>query len=125
MPSLYIEAITAGDCAVLRMAGEMDVYTSPKLRQQVADLAENGTIHVIADLRGIEFLDSTGLGALVGSLKRLRVRQGSLMVVTSGGRILRLFQITGLTRAFALYRSVLDAISTDQDWLVELGRQLR
>jgi len=38
------------------------------------------------------------------------------MVVTSGGRILRLFQITGLTRAFALYRSVLDAISTDQDW---------
>jgi anti-sigma B factor antagonist len=116
MPSLYIEAITAGDCAVLRMAGEMDVYTSPKLRQQVADLAENGTIHVIADLRGIEFLDSTGLGALVGSLKRLRVRQGSLMVVTSGGRILRLFQITGLTRAFALYRSVLDAISADQDW---------
>jgi anti-sigma B factor antagonist len=116
MPSLYIEAITAGDCAVLRMAGEMDVYTSPKLRQQVAALAENGTIHVIADLRGIEFLDSTGLGALVGSLKRLRVRQGSLMVVTSGGRILRLFQITGLTRAFALYRSVLDAISADQDW---------
>jgi anti-sigma B factor antagonist len=116
MPSLYIEAITAGDCAVLRMAGEMDVYTSPKLRQQVADLAENGTIHVIADLRSIEFLDSTGLGALVGSLKRLRVRQGSLMVVTSGGRILRLFQITGLTRAFALYRSVLDAISADQDW---------
>jgi anti-sigma B factor antagonist len=116
MPSLHIKAITAGDCAVLQMAGEMDVYTSPKLRQQVADLAENGTIHVIADLRGIDFLDSTGLGALVGSLKRLRVRQGSLMVVTSGGRILRLFQITGLTRAFALYRSVLDAISADQDW---------
>jgi anti-sigma B factor antagonist len=116
MPSLHIEAITAGDCAVLRMAGEMDVYTSPKLRQQVADLAENGTIHVIADLRGIDFLDSCGLGALVGSLKRLRVRQGSLMVVTSGGRILRLFQITGLTRAFALYRSVLDAISADLDW---------
>jgi anti-sigma B factor antagonist len=113
LPSLHIDAITAGDCAVLRMAGEMDVYTSPKLRQQVA---ENGTIHVIADLRGIDFLDSTGLGALVGSLKRLRVRQGSLMVVTSGGRILRLFQITGLTRAFALYRSVLDAISADQDW---------
>jgi len=116
MPSLHIEAITAGDCAVLRMAGEMDVYTSPKLRQQVADLAENGTIHVIADLRGIDFLDSTGLGTLVGSLKRLRVRQGSLMVVTSGGRILRLFQITGLTCAFALYRSVLDAISADRDW---------
>jgi anti-sigma B factor antagonist len=116
MPSLHIEAITAGDCAVLRMAGEMDVYTSPKLRTQVADLAANGTIHVIADLRSVDFLDSTGLGALVGSLKRLRVRQGSLMIVTSGGRILQLFQITGLTRAFALHSCVLDAISADQDW---------
>ena len=116
MPSLHIKAITAGDCAVLLITGEMDVYTSPKFRKQVVDLAANGTIHIIADLRGLDFLDSTGLGALVGSLKRLRVRQGSLMVVTSGGRILRLFQITGLTRAFALYRSVLDAISADQDW---------
>ena len=116
MPSLHIKAITSGDCAVLRIAGEMDVYTSPKLRKQVADLAANGTIHIIADLRGVDFLDSTGLGALVGSLKRLRIRQGSLMIVTSGGRILKLFKITGLTRAFALYRSVLDAISTDQDW---------
>ena len=125
MPSLYIEAITAGDCAVLRMAGEMDVYTSPKLRQQVADLAENGTIHVIADLRGIEFLDSTGLGALVGSLKRLRVRQGSLMVVTSGGRILKLFQITGLTHAFALHSCVMDAISADQHWQVAIASEGR
>jgi anti-sigma B factor antagonist len=107
------------------MAGEMDVYTSPKLRQQVADLAENGTIHVIADLRGIDFLDSTGLGALVGSLKRLRVRQGSLMVVTNGGRILRLFQITGLTRAFALHSCVMDAISADQHWQVAIAGEGR
>jgi anti-sigma B factor antagonist len=121
MPSLHIKAITAGDCAVLQMAGEMDVYTSPKLRKQVADLAEDGIIHVIADLRGIDFLDSTGLGALVGGLKRLRVREGSLMIVTSGGRILKLFQITGLTHAFALHSCVLNAISADQHWQVAIA----
>jgi anti-sigma B factor antagonist len=125
MPSLHIETITAGDCAVLRIAGEMDVYTSPKLRKQVADLAENGTIHVIADLRGLDFLDSTGLGALVGSLKRLRIRQGSLVIVTSGGRILKLFQITGLTHAFALHSCVLDAISADQHWQVTIASEGR
>jgi anti-sigma B factor antagonist len=125
MPSLHINAITAGDCAVLRLAGEMDVYTSPKLRQQVADLAENGTVHVIADLRGVDFLDSTGLGALVGSLKRLRIREGSLMIVTSGGRILKLFQITGLTRAFALHSCVMDAISADQHWQVAIAGEGR
>lgn len=116
MPSLHIKAITAGDCAVLRIAGEMDVYTSPKLRKQVADLAADGTIHIIADLRGVDFLDSTGLGALVGSLKRLRIRQGSLGIVTSGGRILKLFKITGLIHVFALHSCLLDAISADEHW---------
>ena len=125
MPSLHIKAITAGDCAVLRIAGEMDVYTVPKLRKQVADLAENGTVHVIADLRGVDFLDSTGLGALVGGLKRLRIRQGSLMIVTSGGRILKLFQITGLTHVFALHPCVLDAISADQHWQVAIASEGR
>ena len=97
MASFHIEAITAGDCAVLRVAGEIDVYTAPDLRQQVIDLADNGTRHIVADLRGVDFLDSTGLGALVGSLKRLRLRQGSLGLVISGGRILQLLVITGLT----------------------------
>jgi anti-sigma B factor antagonist len=125
MPSLHIKAITAGDCAVLQMAGEMDVYTSPKLRKQVADLADDGVIHVIADLRGIDFLDSTGLGALVGGLKRLRIHQGSLMIVTNGGRILKLFQITGLTHAFALHSCVMDAISADQHWQVAIASEGR
>ena len=121
MPSLQIKVITAGDCAVLQIAGEMDVYTCPKLRKQIADLAANGTIHVIADLRGVDFLDSTGLGALVGSLKRLRIRQGSLAIVTSGGRILKLFKITGLIHVFALHSCVLDAISADQHWQVAIA----
>ena len=121
MPSLHIKAITAGDCAVLLITGEMDVYTSPKFRKQVVDLAANGTIHMIADLRGLDFLDSTGLGALVGSLKRLRLRQGSLAIVTSGGRILKLFKITGLIHAFALHSCVLDAITADPQWLAAIA----
>jgi anti-sigma B factor antagonist len=119
--SFYVAAITAGDCAVLRIAGEIDVYTAPDLRQQVIDLVDNGTRHIVADLRGVNFLDSSGLGVLVGSLKRLRLRQGSLALVTSGGRILQLFQITGLTRAFALHACVLDAISDNQHWQVALA----
>jgi len=64
---------------------------------------------------------TSGLGALVGSLRRLRLRQGSLSLVTSGGRVLQLFEITGLTRAFALHHSVLDAISADRHWQVALA----
>ena len=69
----------------------------------------------------MDFLDSTGLGALVGSLKRLRRHQRSLKLVTNSGRILELFNITGLSRAFVLHRSVLDAISGDEHWQAALA----
>lgn len=121
MAPFQVEAITVGDCAVLRIAGEIDVYTAAELRQQVTHLADNGTRHIVGDLRGVDFLDSSGLGALVGSLKRLRLLQGSLRLVTSGGRILELFEITGLSRAFVLHPSVLDAISADQHWQATLA----
>jgi anti-sigma B factor antagonist len=72
----------------------------------------------------VDFLDSTGLGALVGSLKRLRMREGSLKLVTSGGgRIPKIFQVTGLTRAFALHSSVPDAITADQHWQATIAGQ--
>jgi anti-sigma B factor antagonist len=117
----HAEAITAGDCAVLRITGDVDVYTAPELRQQVIHLVDNGTRHIVGDLRGVDFLDSTGLGVLVGSLKRLRVHQGSLKLVTSSGRILELFEVTGLSRVFEVRPSVLDAISGDRHWQAALA----
>ena len=119
--SFHAEAIISGDCAVLRITGEADVYTAPELRQQIIDLVGNGTRHIVGDLRGVEFLDSTGLGVLVGSLKRLRVHHGSLTLVTSGGPLLHLLQITGLDRAFELRQGVLDAISADPHWQAALA----
>ena len=71
MPPFHLESITAGaDCAVLRVAGEVDVYTAPQLRERVIGLLAGGVRHIVADLREVDFLDSTGLGALVGSLRR-------------------------------------------------------
>jgi len=59
----HLEPITVGaDCAVLRIEGEIDVYTAPQLREHVIRLLASGARHIIADLREVEFLDSTGLG---------------------------------------------------------------
>jgi anti-sigma B factor antagonist len=76
----------------------------------------NGTVHIIADLRGAGFLDSAGLGALVGSRTGLRARGGSLTLVASTDRILQTLRITGLGEAFAVHSCVLDAITADQHW---------
>lgn len=105
-----------GDCAVLQVTGEVDAYTVPMLREQIRELAAKGAVHLIADLSRVDFLDSTGLGALVGSLKRLREAGGSLALAISAPHILRLFQITGLTKALAAQRSVADAITADPHW---------
>jgi len=111
------QAITAGaDCAVLHIAGEVDIYTAPKLREQVIELVDGGVRHVIADLLGVDFLDSTGLGVLVGSLKRLRIHDGTLKLAARPGKTLEILELTGLTRAFAIYPSVLDAVTSDEHW---------
>jgi anti-sigma B factor antagonist len=117
MPPFNLESVTAGDdCAVLRITGEVDVYTAPELRERVVELVGGGFVHLIADLRDVEFLDSTGIGALVGSLRRVRTYDGSLMLVTRSGRILEIFKITGLINAFSIYPTIPEAIASSEPW---------
>ncbi|MCF6474101.1 STAS domain-containing protein [Nonomuraea sp. MG754425] len=117
MQDIVIEVVgPIGDCAVLKVAGEVDVFTAPKLREQMIDLAAKGVVHIVADLSAVEFLDSTGLGVLVGGLKRLRTQDGSLALVMTTDRISRIFRITGLTAVFASHSSALDAVTADPHW---------
>jgi anti-sigma B factor antagonist len=106
----------AGDCAVLRVTGEVDAYFAPMLRERIRELAASGAVHLIADLGEVDFLDSTGLGVLVGGLRRLREDGGSLALVLKTPRILRIFQITGLTKVLDAWPSVTDAITADPHW---------
>lgn len=121
---LSLETITVGsDCALIRVAGEIDVYSAPQLREAILALIGTGVSHVIADLRGVEFLDSTGLGAIVGGHKRLRTNDGSLVLAASPDRIVRLFRITGLDRAFSLYPSVPEAIASEDSWQAAIASE--
>lgn len=124
MQPLHLETVPAGAyCALVRVAGEVDVYSVPQLRECVTQLLAVGIRHIIADLREVDFLDSTGLGALVGSLKRLREQDGSLDLVTAPGRISQLFRITGLDRIFALHGSVSAAIAGHGHWTAALAAE--
>ena len=122
MQPFHLESITVGaDCAVLRVAGEVDVYTAPQLRERVIELLADGARHIIADLRQVDFLDSTGLGALVGSLKRLRDHDGSLALVSAADKTLTVFRVTGLIHVFALHSCLPEAIAGDQHWQAALA----
>jgi anti-sigma B factor antagonist len=99
------------DYTVVAVGGEIDVYSAPKLREKLISLVESGSYHLIIDMEAVEFLDSTGLGVLVGGLKRVRAHDGWIDLVCTQGRILRIFRITGLSRVFNIYDSVVDAIA--------------
>jgi anti-sigma B factor antagonist len=96
---------------VLEVGGEIDVYTAPQLRERLIELVEGGNAHIVVDMERVEFLDSTGLGVLVGGLKRVRVHDGSLRLVCAQERILKIFRITGLEKVFGIYPSVEDALA--------------
>ena len=96
---------------VVEVSGEIDVYTAPKLREALLTLVDSGTYRLIVDMSGVEFLDSTGLGVLVGGLKRVRAHDGWIDLVCTQSRILRIFRITGLNKVFSIYETVPEAVT--------------
>ena len=91
---------------VVDVEGEIDIYTAPRLRELLIELASKGNYQLIVNLDKVGFLDSTGLGVLVGGLKRVRPHDGSLDLVCTQERILKIFRITGLTKVFGIYQTV-------------------
>ena len=96
---------------VIDVGGEIDIYTAPRLRELLIDLVSKNNYQLIVNMNKVGFLDSTGLGVLVGGLKRVRPHDGSLDLVCTQERILKIFRITGLTKVFGIYRSVDQAIA--------------
>jgi anti-sigma B factor antagonist len=87
---------------VLRVHGEVDVYTSPALRDELYRIIDGGAKQVTLDLGGMDFIDSSGLGVLVGALKRVRERDGDLQLRSLQPSTRKVLEITGLTQVFAI-----------------------
>ena len=96
---------------VIDVQGEIDIYTAPRLRELLIDLVSQGEYRLVVNLDQVGFLDSTGLGVLVGGLRRVRVHDGSLDLVCTQQRILKIFRITGLTEVFGIYETADHAIA--------------
>jgi anti-sigma B factor antagonist len=113
--TLSIDVSSAKDGAIVLFAlsGSLDIATSPSLRAALMDAAEGENHEIIVDLAHLEFLDSTGLGALIGAHRRAAEHHGSVRLVAHEGQILRLLRITGLLEVFPVYPSVEAALADD------------
>lgn len=87
------------DLTVVTLAGELDIYTVPNFRQDI-ERHDPADRQMVVDLTGVTLLDSSGLGALVSLLNRARAGIGQLGVVCPHDHLRRVFEVTGLKRAF-------------------------
>ena len=113
--ALEITSRREGDkAAVLSLAGEVDVANTPQVRDTALQLVSAGVVRLVIDLSATEYMDSAGLGTLVGLHKRLIERGGALLLAGPKPRVKRLLDITGLDQILAVHGDVAAALKEDE-----------
>lgn len=105
-----IEISDADGYRVLRPTGDLDVYTVGSLRDAIGMMVEASTPKVVVDLDGVPFMDSSGLGALMGGVRRLREAGGDLAIACTREQHLKLFTITGFGEGVSIAPTVEEAV---------------
>ena len=96
--------------SVVALSGEIDMATSPELRERLHALLSEGRSNLVIDLDEVGFLDSTALGVLIGTMKRARAAGGDVRLVCTQPRVAKVLEITRLDQAFGTYTSVDGAV---------------
>jgi anti-sigma B factor antagonist len=99
---LRVDCSSEADTAAITADGEIDLATVNTLRSAITEAMKQGASHLTLDLDRVTYIDSSGLGTLIGAHKRLEASGGSLTIRCSQARILRLLAITGLDRVLSV-----------------------
>jgi len=94
---------------VLRPEGDLDVYTVGSLRDAIGRMIDDSTPRIVVDLDSVPFMDSSGLGALMGGVRRLREAGGDLAIACTREQHLKLFSITGFGEGVTIAPTVDEA----------------
>ncbi|WP_369797984.1 STAS domain-containing protein [Cellulomonas sp. B6] len=107
-----VTAEDVGTRTVVHVAGEIDVSSADRLRERVSALVAEQRTDLVIDLTEVTFMDSTGLGLLVGTLKRVRTAGGRLVLVVDSERLLKVFRLTGLVQVFTIRDTLAAALAS-------------
>jgi anti-sigma B factor antagonist len=99
---LRIEVADTTSPTTVVLTGEIDLSTSTRVRETLMAIARSGESHVVVDMTHVTFMDSTGLSALVGPLKRFRRGGGEITLRSPSRGVRKILEITGLTRVFSI-----------------------
>jgi anti-sigma B factor antagonist len=94
---------------VITPRGDLDLATVRDLRAAIHQLLQDGHLHLVLDLEQVAFIDSSGLGVLIGARRKTFARHGSFALVCDNDRVMRLLELTSLDKVFTIHDSVDDA----------------
>ena len=100
------------DIHLAEVHGEIDVYTSPQVKEALVGLIEKGHYNLIISLEGVRYIDSTGLGVLIGALKKVREHNGGISLICTNPQIKKIFNITGLVKIFGIFKNEEEAMKS-------------
>jgi anti-sigma B factor antagonist len=101
---LNVSSRSHGDHAVVIAAGEIDLYTAPRLHSELSAVIDNAApaARVVVDMSGVEFCDSTGMNVLLSCLRQVRERGGELELAAPRPAVMKILQVTGLDSVFTI-----------------------
>ncbi|MCC3358245.1 anti-sigma F factor antagonist [Bacillus sp. REN16] len=103
--SLGIELEVKNNVLCIRLTGELDHHTAEELRLKVTDTIESNQInHILLNLEKLTFMDSSGLGVILGRYKQIKNLGGEMVVCSISTQVERLFEMSGLFKIIRLER---------------------
>ncbi len=101
----------AGETAIVRLVGRLDLLSASDVKQGLSKAVSDGHRRLVVDLAGVGFIDSSGLGALIGGLKAARLAGGDLRIAGAGDQAKVILELTTLNRVLRPYDTVDEALS--------------
>lgn len=99
------------EALIVRLKGELDHHTADQLKEQLETVLQQlGCDHLILSLKDLEFMDSSGLGVILGRYKQIKNRGGHMVVCNVNESIYKLFELSGLFKIIAIEQNENDAL---------------
>jgi len=104
-----IQCVEKNAFTLLTLSGKLDLMNAVEVKETVKSLLDRDRTMIHIDMSGVDFINSSGLGAMVSMLKEIRLRQGRLTLSNLAPYIVEIFEITQLANVFEIYKTAEDA----------------
>lgn len=109
---MYVEFENIKDNLIITLTGELDHHSAEEVRIKIDDKIEMAsTRKIIIDFANVNFMDSSGIGVIIGRYKKITMKKGTICIANARGSVERIFQLSGLFKIIKSYKTLEEALN--------------